>query len=212
MTMQVSKEKKNISTALYFSIVSSFLLITINIVRWHLIEIITVFLEPLVELSIGLVFLASLISGVVYCVRTIRNEKFAALMPITISIVTILIVCFVPFTDIMLARDFNSNLKDREKVVSIIKTGKLVPNISHNESLIALPKEYAHLSKGGGELVVKMEGDTLKVFFYTFRGVLDNFSGFAYISDDTALYQGDFNGDFHQIKKKKEHWYWGGSK
>jgi hypothetical protein len=207
--MQVSTERKNISVALYFSIISSVLLITINIFRWPLIEIITIFLEPLVELVIGLVFLAGLISGVVYCVR---NNRLAALMPITISIVTILIVWFVPFTGIALTQDFEANLKGREKVISIIQIRELSPNVSHNESLIALPKEYAHLSKGGGEVVVERDGDTLKVFFFTFRGLLDNFSGFAYISDNTELYQGDFNGDFQEIEKKKEHWYWGESK
>lgn len=96
--------------------------------------------------------------------------------------------------------------------MSIIQAGELSPNVSHNEGLIALPKEYAHLSKGGGEVLVEREGATLKVFFFTFRGVLDNFSGFAYISDNASLHQSDFNGDFHEITKKKDHWYWGSSK
>lgn len=133
-------------------------------------------------------------------------------MPITINMVTILIVWFVPFTGIAITRDFSANLKGREKVISIIQSGDLLSNVSHNESLIALPKEYAHLSKGGGEVVVERDGDTLKVFFFTFRGVMDNFSGFACISDNTELYQGDFNGDFLEIEKKKDYWYWGASK
>lgn len=210
--MEVSREKKHIPIALYFSIVSSVLLILINTFRWDLIEILTVFLEPFLELVIILIFLVSMISSVVYFIRHMRKERFRAIIPFTISIITILIVWFVSFTNIILTCDFNMNLKDREKVVSMIHSGELVSNVSHNKSLIALPKEYAHLSKGGGEVIVEREGDRLKVLFFTFRGVLDGFSGFVYISDDSGLHDGGFSTDFFQIEKKKEHWYWGASK
>jgi hypothetical protein len=210
--VEVSREKKHIPIALYFSIVSSVLLILINTFRWDLIEILTVFLEPFLELFIILMFLVSMISSVVYFIRHMRKERFRSIIPFTISIITILIVWFVPFTNIILTWDFNMNLKDREKVVSMINSGELVSNVSHNKSLIALPKEYAHLSKGGGEVIVEREGDRLKVLFFTFRGVLDGFSGFVYISDDSGLQEGGFSTDFLQIEKKKEHWYWAASK
>ena len=53
----------------------------------------------------------------------------------------------------------------------------LKPNVSHNASLIHLPKEYKHLSKGGGEILVEKTGKDLNIVFYTNRGMLDNFSG-----------------------------------
>ncbi|MEG0775450.1 hypothetical protein [Clostridium sp.] len=210
--MEESREEKHIPTAAYFSIAASVLLILINIFRWHLIEVFSVFLLPFLEGPIILLFLGSMISSVVYFIRNGRKEKLRAIVPLTICIITILIVWFVPFTKINLALDFSKNLEQREKVVSMIQTGELMPNVSHNQSLIALPKEYAHLSKGGGEVVVEREGDNLRVLFFTFRGVLDSFSGFVYISDDTKLQEGNFNTGFLQIEKKKEHWYWGAAK
>lgn len=210
--MEVSREKKRNSIVLYFSIVSSVLFILINIFRWHLIEIFTVFLEPFLELFIVLVFLISMILSIVYFIRNVRKERYRSIIPFSISIITILIIWFVPFTNIILEIDFKMNLKDREKVVSMIQTGELVPDISYNESLITLPKGYAHLSKGGGQVVVEREGEKLKVLFFTFRGILDNFSGFTYISDNSELQKGSFNADLHQVRKKKDNWYWISSK
>ncbi len=129
-----------------------------------------------------------------------------------INLITLLIVIFVPFTDIMLDIDFKLNLNDREKIVEMVKSGELYNETSYGSHLIKLPEGYKHLSKGGGEIVVEQEGETLKIFFFTFRGILDNFSGFAYISDDSKLLNTDFNGDFDQILIKKDHWFWGASR
>ncbi len=117
-----------------------------------------------------------------------------------------------PCANTMLDLDFNTNLIDREKIISMVQSGELKPNVSYNQNLIQLPDEYKHLSKGGGDIMIEREGDTLKIFFFTFRGILDNFSGFAYIADNSVLSQTDFNGDFDEIIKKREHWFWGASR
>jgi len=46
--------------------------------------------------------------------------------------------------------------------------------------------------------------------FFTFSGVLDNFSGYAYVAEDSesavrAFLQGD---DLQEIIKERDHWYW----
>ncbi|MNR19056.1 hypothetical protein D3C85_1358200 [compost metagenome] len=46
------------------------------------------------------------------------------------------------------------------------------------------------------------------VFFFTFRGILDNFSGFIYSSSDQEPQQEDFGGDFKEIKRIDNNWYW----
>ena len=132
-------------------------------------------------------------------------ENVRAFIPFTISIITILIIQFVPLTIIADAWDFKANLKDREEVVSMIKTGELVSN----KRLISLSKEYAYLSRGGGEIIVEREGDTLKVFFFTFRGMLlSGSTGFIYVSDDSQIQSGDFRMFFLKVKRIKENWYW----
>ena len=194
---------------LYFSIFISSLLVVINIFRWKLIEILTVFLEPFLELIISVIFLAVLVWSIIYLGKNVRKLKYRALLPMGINLITLIIVIFVPFTNISCDLDFKLNLNDREKIVSMIQSGELK---SYGKRLIQLPDEYKHLSKGGGEIAVEQDGETYKIFFYTFRGILDNFSGFAYISNDSELLHEDFNGDFHQIIKKREHWFWGSSR
>ncbi|MBS4538860.1 hypothetical protein GOQ27_10315 [Clostridium sp. D2Q-11] len=195
-----------------FSILSSVLLLLINIFKWTLIDIFTVFLFPIIELGVGVIFLVISILSIIYFGLKAHKLKYKAFIPLGINLVTFIIVLTIPFTGIMLYFDFKLNIDEREEIVSMVKSGELKANVYHNDSLIKLPEEYEHLSKGGGEIVVERDKGRLKVFFYTYRGVLDNFSGFAYISDNSELSSDHFNGDFKEIKKKKEHWYWGASK
>ena len=63
-------------------------------------------------------------------------------------------------------------------------------------------------------LVVTLVGVGIAVpaiFFFTFRGILDNFSGFIYRSDDNPPLNGDFSGDFVEMKKLRSHWFWAAS-
>jgi hypothetical protein len=49
---------------------------------------------------------------------------------------------------------------------------------------VALPARYARLSKSGDVLIRITDGGT-SVLFFTFSGVLDNFSGYAYSSENS---------------------------
>jgi hypothetical protein len=44
--------------------------------------------------------------------------------------------------------------------------------------------------------------------FYTYRVILDNWSGFIYSSDGTVPDGDRFNADFKEVKKYSTHWYW----
>lgn len=89
----------------------------------------------------------------------------------------------VPFTDIWLEWYFDSYQADREKVVEMIKSGKLAPNVLHNPRLIALPPDSPGVSMGGNEVLVEGHDGGKYVFFFTYRGILDNYSGFLYVPD-----------------------------
>ena len=80
----------------------------------------------------------------------------------------------------MLDLDFKMHKTDREKVVSMVESGKLKENVPDSPSFIQLPKRYDHLSKGGGEVIAVQKGERLTILFFTYRGILDNFSGFVY--------------------------------
>jgi hypothetical protein len=38
-------------------------------------------------------------------------------------------------------------------------------------------------------------------FFFTYRGILDNFSGFVYSPNDKRPWKNDFDGNFKEIKR-----------
>jgi hypothetical protein len=105
--------------------------------------------------------------------------------------------------------DFKLNKKAREEVVQMIRNSSLKPNVPHSSSLIQLPEKYHRLSKGGGEIVIEKNGNL--ILFFTYRGILDNFSGFVYSPNDKKPSQRDFDGDFKQVEKLDKNWYFVGS-
>ena len=98
----------------------------------------------------------------------------------------------------------------RQEVVEKVYSGELVPNVRHNSSLIALGAEYSKLSMGGNEIVVQDIDGLVYVFFFTYRGILDNYSGFLFVPDggDPRNYSDLNEDDVTQIVKYADNWYW----
>jgi hypothetical protein len=185
------------------SLVSSILVILVAFFQWNLVDIITEFLMLPIWL---LVFGFFIVITVKTIINLFKNKDWK---PFTIQLLTILLWLFFPFTQVMLDLDFKMNKVEREEVVEMVENGALKPNVSHNSSLILLPEKYARLSKGGGEIVIDKSGNL--VLFFTYRGMLDNFSGFVYSPNDKKPSKRDFDGDFKQIEKLDENWYFVGS-
>lgn len=127
--------------------------------------------------------------------------------PFGVQTFTILLLFLIPFNQIIIDIDFKANKSERNEVISKIKDGTFKPNVSYNSSLIHLPDEYEHLSKGGGDIVIEKQSESYSVLFFTFRGVLDGFSGFVYSPNDKKPQLGLFDGDFKEIVKIDENWY-----
>ncbi len=81
----------------------------------------------------------------------------------------------------MLDLDFKLHKTQREVVIENVNNGSLSPNVVHNSSLINLENRYPVLSAGGNEIVVEQHEGLKYVFFFTFRGILDNYAGFLYV-------------------------------
>ena len=186
---------------LILALVSSMLVILNGFFQWNLIEIITPFLMMPVWLVVFGFF-------IVITVRAIfQLFKYKNWQPLAIQAVTILFLIYFPFTKVMLDLDFKMHKTDREKVVSMVESGKLKPNVPDSPSLIQLPKRYDHLSKGGGEVIAVQKGERLTILFFTYRGILDNFSGFVYSPNGQKSIEKDLDEDFIEIEKLAEHWY-----
>lgn len=195
--------RKNEVSSLIFlllPLMSSLLLIFIALYQWTLVDLVTPFFMPLVWLVVFVIFAASMIMSLVIRI-IIKTWK-----PFVIHIAALLLYFFFPFNQVVIQVDFSKHLEEREEVIRLIESGKIKPNISYNESLIHLPDEYQYLSKGGGDIM--LEAQENRVFFFTYRGVLDHFAGFIYSPMDQKPTNDYFDGDYFEIKKMRENWYW----
>ncbi len=186
---------------LILSIISSVLMIGMAFFQWLLVEILTPFLMPFLWLGAGGCFLAVTVLSIIALFKKWDWK------PALIQVVTVLLLFFFPFTKVVLDIDFNMNKAERETVVEKVEEGKLIPNVSHNDSLIHLPEEYDELSKGGGDIIVEEKRGETMILFFTFRGILDSFTGFVYSSSGRKPRSGDFGGDFIEVEKLDDHWY-----
>jgi hypothetical protein len=101
-------------------------------------------------------------------------------------------------------RDFRRHLRQRELVIALARAGKLKAS-PNNFHLKRLPARYSALSDGGEIIVEKPKGN-VKVFFFTFRGMLSGSNGFLYAGDDRpVMYEED---RMLRIDRLARHWFW----
>ena len=205
--MEAEEENGCRHLLLYASITIGIICCIVSFTRITLLNILTPFIEPFLELFLFFVLFTVSIISFFFSVFGVRKYGWKAFGPIAVNVLTFFLVFFFPFEEISTALDFKINMSAREKVVSMIQAGELTVNESSR--LISLPPMCKYLSANEGKVLVEQDGETLKVFFYTYCGPLDNFMGFAFISDNTPLMNDSFRGDFKVIKKKKDHWFWG---
>ncbi|WP_201714934.1 hypothetical protein [Rossellomorea arthrocnemi] len=183
------------------SVVSSVMVVALAFFQWHLVHILTPFLMPFLWLMAGGFFLVTMIFSII---AVIKRQGWK---PVLIQSLTIVFIIFFPFTKVVLNMDFEKKRAERETVVKQVQEGAITSNASYNDSLIHLPKRYEKLSSGGGDILVEKKKQKWMVLFFTFRGILDSFSGFVYSSSGEKPRTGDFGGDFIEIEQLYEHWY-----
>ncbi len=186
---------------LILSVVSSVMVVALAFFQWHLVHILTPFLMPFLWLMAGGFFLVTMIFSII---AVIKRQGWK---PVLIQSLTIVFIIFFPFTKVVLNMDFEKKRAERETVVKQVQEGAITSNASYNDSLIHLPKRYEKLSSGGGDILVEKKKQKWMVLFFTFRGILDSFSGFVYSSSGEKPRTGDFGGDFIEIEQLYEHWY-----
>ncbi|PET56084.1 hypothetical protein CN514_16200 [Bacillus sp. AFS001701] len=186
------------------SIFSSIFVIIFEFTQWHFVDILTEFLMPFLWLIVFGFFVFVTVRSFI---GFYKNKDWK---PVLVQFITILLLIFVPFNQIVINADFEKHKSEREMIVKMVSNGSLNPNVSYNETLIHLPKKYALLSKGGGDIVIKGDKKDFKILFFTYRGISDSFSGFVY-SPKNKPSVSDFDGDFKQVKKLDANWYFVGS-
>ena len=105
--------------------------------------------------------------------------KFA--LPFLVCALTLAVLLWAPLNQIALQQNFNWHRKARERIVARIEAGELKPNVSHNNSLIALGDREPNVSAGGNDVVVDETDEGSYVLFLTTRGLKHHFTGFLHV-------------------------------
>jgi hypothetical protein len=197
---------------LKFSIVVCSCVLALNVFRWQLIDLLTPFLEPFLEIAAGVLLLVALVWSLIALIRQCLQHKISRsnLYALAICLAALAMVLFVPFDNLMLKADFRIYLSRRTQIASEILAGKWESKVTQRGGRgewIALSGLDRPLSDGG-EVVLWREGNQSCILFMTFRGILDSFSGFVYSSDDQSPPSDAFLGHPVQIEHWRPHWYW----
>jgi hypothetical protein len=173
--------------------------------RWSLVGILTVFVEPMLEIGVFLVFGASLVWAAVHALRLFRGLRRNRFTPLLLAIAALGVFIFVPFTKIYLRIDFARHLQARTAAAQqlVVSRASMPPNEREAPDLIPM----AGLSDGGEAMYLRTQTNQM-VFFFTFRGILEHFSGFVYSATDAAPETDDFGGNLIEVDHLRPHWYW----
>lgn len=162
-----------------------------------------------VQGTVTILLLVMLVWALIYPFVRFKQLRYWSLLPLTINIGTILIVIFVPFTAITIESDFHAKLNARTEVIEKIRSGELVNNVDYNKTLIYLPFGFPNVSRGGNDILYTDDNGKLMVFFFTYRGIIDNYSGIIYKEDNRPPTADDFNcGEMLDSKKFRDNWFW----
>lgn len=167
------------------AIISSILLILLEAFWFSIVDVVTVFGILPLSAMIWLFFIGCSIASLT-CLLKFETAGKSSLKPIAIQSITLLMVIYIPFTTLWLKVDYITNQEQRNVVVQEVLSGKLVPNVEYNSSSINLGDKYPNLSKGGNDIIIEHHDNFTYVFFYTFRGILEDYSGYLYVPEGGA--------------------------
>jgi len=190
-----------------FSIAIATLLIAITAFQWNIVEAITQFLALPLIAAVWLVVAISTLLSIIHAIRY-RREGRSAAIPLAICLGAIVAAIFVPFTEIWLRVNFYTKQSAREEIVAQVKNGELLPNVPHSSKLISVPGRGV---SNGDRVIVEGDRSNPYVFFFTFRGILDNYSGFLWVPNgaDPAGF-GDAKDPGAEISHFGGNWYFFG--
>lgn len=162
------------------SFVASTVLVTTYTLEFPLLDLLTPFLFPLLAGLVWVAFSISLIIALIQAAK-FKSQGITAFSPIMMCCTALFLVFLIPFSWLWTTANYHWHKSRRVELVRQVSNREIVPNVSHNPSLIKIGKEMPYLSMGGNEIVVEGRSDFKYVFFYTYRGVLDNYNGFLFV-------------------------------
>src|SRR6266567_1678163 len=168
--------------ALIASIASIALLLLISATFWSLVDIITIFLTPFLAkaawLAVGCAALWALGLAVYR-----RGRPLRIWLPLAICVVGGASGQWVPFTDLWLRANYHVHRDARRRIVTAFETRQLPAPTAQDSTMVVHLPWAPSTSNGGGDVLVSRNATGLSVLFFTYRGILSNYSGYLYRSD-----------------------------
>ena len=168
------------SACILFCSVAAAVVVLMAALQWSIIDVVTPFLFIPMQGAGWLLLLVGFGWAIIVRARPGVPGR-AASYPLLICVVGIAAALLIPWTTIWLAANERVHRADRARIVRQVQEGSLRANVDYNGSLIALGSGSPNVSKGGNEIVVEEHSGHRYVFFYTYRGVLDSYSGFLFV-------------------------------
>jgi len=112
----------------------------------------------LLRLILWFLMAIAIIGSTIFLTKHAKNSFFAALLPIMGNLLVLLFMFSLSLRGLSLTptEDFRRHLKQREKVVTMIETGRLKADAKNSRQII-LPIGYRHLSKWPGASVASLK-------------------------------------------------------
>ena len=156
------------------SVVNGLALILFSIFKWQA-DILVILASPfIVAILLTIMFVWSFI-------HLIRVQTLRSATAVFVNVGVLLILLFAPLTSVWVSYNFSKYSLERSSVVAQVEAGTLVPDTTMG---IRLNGKLRAVSDGGEVLADQRLG---AVFFFTFKGFSDNYAGFVYIKDESAL-------------------------
>jgi hypothetical protein len=206
-------DRTRLPLVFYFVAIFSVAGLIVNIFRWMLVDLLTVFLEPMVEIAVFSAFAAVLVWAIVHAILPFRGARGNRFSPLLLGLTSLAVFLFVPFNEIELDINFSINVQSRTDVAQrvLAKIPSAAPMLGGRGDFVHLTGSEYRLSDDG-DVMVWHTAQKQMVFFFTFRGVLDSFSGFVYSANDLPPENEDFGGEWVEVTRLRKNWYWAASR
>jgi len=167
---------------------------------------------PMLFFAVGiyLAILTAFAACVVWSIRQLWKFGWRSGTSAAVCLVAGLMWWFVPFTSLWIQANYRRHRAEREAIVAKITSGQLRPNVPCCPSLIALGPDTAYVSMGGNQVSVEEHDGKKYVMFYTFRGILDRYSGFLFVPDngEPSRFSDLDEADRTELVRFSDHWVW----
>ena len=197
----MKKEEKKLLNNIHwiYNSIFIFLMLMIFVFSTFEFEIIHI-ITPFIYMPIAKVFTAiNIVIIVIELIRTImsfiKKKKNHFINNFILLIISFLI--FILPTSI-----YYENIRFKLNIKNFNYVAEDLSNTGDEDNYL-LPKEYRYLSRGGGQVVITEK----IVIFYSYRGVLDNYSIYAYVPDEESYNTLKEYNDWAIIEKVAKNWY-----